>query len=69
MIFGPLLYAVVANVCYTAGWITDVVAYRGAPCKALFKAGVVFSVVLTAIPGSWAVVALLITIYTGRKLD
>jgi hypothetical protein len=29
----------------------------------------VFAVVLTALPGVWAVVAWLITVYTGRKLD
>jgi len=69
MIFGPLLYAIMANLCFTMGWITDIVAYRGCPRKGLFKAGLIFSIVLTALPGIWTVTALVITIYTGRKLD
>ena len=69
MIFGPMLYAILANLWYTLGWITDVIAYRGSPRQGMFKAGFIFSIVLTALPGIWAVVALLITIYTGHKLD
>jgi hypothetical protein len=68
MIFGPLIYGVFANVCYTLGWIADTIFYRGTPRTRLFKAGLIFSVVLTALPGLWAVAAWLITIYTGRKL-
>ncbi|HUK47319.1 MAG TPA: hypothetical protein VLW06_06995 [Terriglobales bacterium] len=69
MIIGPAFYCIAANLCYTLGWIVDVTAYRGIPRKGLFKAGLIFSIVLTALPGAWAVVAWLITIYTGRKLD
>lgn len=69
MIFGPFIYGIMANLCYTLGWIVDITAYRGSPRKGLFKAGLIFSIVLTALPGTWAVVAWLITIYTGRKLD
>ena len=68
MIFGPLIYGVLANVCYTLGWTVDTIFYRGTPRTRLFKAGLIFSVVLTAFPGLWAVAAWLITIYTGRKL-
>ena len=69
MIFGPLIYAFLANACYTLGWIADTVFYRGAPRARLYKSGLIFSVVLTALPGVWAVVAWLTTVYTGRKLD
>ncbi len=68
MLIGPVIYGVLANVCYTLGWIVDTIFYRGTPRKQLFKAGLIFTVVLTALPGLWAVVAWLITIYTGRKL-
>jgi hypothetical protein len=69
MLFGPFLYAAIANVCYTLGWVVDTTFYRGTPRTRLYKAGLIFSIVLTALPGLWAVVAWLITIYTGRKLD
>jgi uncharacterized BrkB/YihY/UPF0761 family membrane protein len=68
MIFGPPIYAVLANICYTFGWIVDMTYYRGAPRRRLFKAGLIFSIVLTALPGLWAVAAWLITIHTGRKI-
>jgi hypothetical protein len=47
----------------------DAVFYMGTPRRRLYKSGLIFSVVLTALPGVWAVVAWLITVYTGRKLD
>lgn len=68
MIFGPFLYVILANVCYTLGWIVDTIFYRGSPRVLLFKAGLVLSVALTALPGLWAVLAWLITLYTGQKL-
>lgn len=69
MLFGPFIYAIVANVCYTGGWIVDTLAFQGEPRVGLYKAGVVFSVVLTALPGAWAVVAWVMTLITGHKLD
>jgi hypothetical protein len=69
MIIGPFVYAALANVCYTFGWICDVVFYRGQPRTWLYKSGIVFSIALTALPGLWAVAAWLITLHTGRKLD
>ena len=69
MIFGPFAYAFMANVCYTLGWVVDTVAFRGAPRIRFYKAGVVFSVALTAWPGVWAVVAWLTTLITGQQLD
>ena len=69
MIFGPAIYAFIANACYTLGWIADTFSSQSRPRLGLYKAGVVFSVVLTALPGAWAVVAWLMTRITGHKLD
>lgn len=69
MFVGPVFFAIAANVCYTFGWIVDVVAFSGSPRKGLFRAGLIFSLILTAMPGLWAVFAFLMTVYTGRKLD
>lgn len=69
MFSGPGLSVILANVGYTFGWLPDVALYRGSPGKRLFRSGFMFSLVLTALPGIWAVVALLITVHTGRKLD
>jgi len=69
MLFGPVVYCIIANVGYTLGWIVDTIFYRGAPRKRLYKTGLVFSLILTALPGVWAVVAWLITVCTGEKMD
>lgn len=68
MLIGPLFYGIAANVCYTFGWMVDVTAYRGSPRRWLYKLGLIFSLVLTALPGVWALSVWLFTIYTGRKL-
>jgi hypothetical protein len=68
MIFGPVLYAVLANFAYTNGPIFDAVVYKGSPRGKLFKTGNIFSLILTAPPGTWAVVAWLSTVVTGEKL-
>src|SRR5882672_7604024 len=62
MFIGPVFYGIMANICYTSGWIIDVAAYRGGPRKKLFKLGFIFSLVLTALPGIGAVLAWLITV-------
>lgn len=69
MIFGAFLYAFFANCCYTLGWLVDTSCYRAAPRVRLYRAGLIFSIVLAALPGIWAVVAWLITVITGQKLD
>ncbi len=68
MFFGPFLYGAFANVTYTIGPIFDTALYRGSPRRKIFKAGYFFSLVLTGVPGAWAVVAWLTTSFTGRKL-
>jgi hypothetical protein len=69
MIIGPIIYGVLANICFSFGWIVDAMFYRGRPRTFLYKTGLTFSMILTALPGIWAVVAWCITLYTGRKLD
>jgi hypothetical protein len=68
MIFGPFLYAGLANLAYTAGPTFDTIFFRAMPRRGLFKAGYIFSLVLTALPGAWAVVAWLIAVVTGQKM-
>ena len=69
MILGPFVWAFMANACYTSGWLLDVIAYTGKPRCRLFKIGLLFSLVLTALPGLWALIAWLITLVTGQKMD
>jgi hypothetical protein len=69
MIFGPIVYGILANICFTLGWIVDTVAYRGNPRTNLYRGGLAFSIVLTSLPGAWAVTAWIISVATGKKLD
>lgn len=69
MVIGPPFYAILANLAYTAGPILDVSIYRGRPRKQMLKVGYVFSIVLTASPGVWALAAWVWTAATGTKLD
>jgi len=66
---GAVIYVAMANIFYTLGWAVDTIFYNGSPRKRLYKSGLIFTAVLTALPGVWAVVAWLITVFTGRKLD
>lgn len=69
ILFGSVIYLAVANVCYTLGWVVDTLLYNGHPRVRLYKSGLVFALVLTALPGVWAVVAWLTTVISGQKLD
>jgi hypothetical protein len=59
MIFGPIVYVCFANT----------VSSQSRPRVGLYRTGVIVCVVLTALPGVWAVVAWLMTLIIGRKLD
>ena len=56
MFFGPLVYGTVANLCYTSGWLLELLARavwgRQAPHMGplLFREGLIFSVGLTLLP-------------------
>ena len=69
MIVGPFVYGFMANLFYTAGPILDCLFFDGVPKKKLFAIGLFFSMGLTALPGLWAVVAWIITLISGHKLD
>jgi hypothetical protein len=69
IIIGTVIYIAMANVCYTLGWVVDTIWYNGNPRKRLYKSGLTLAVVLSALPGLWAVVAWLMTLITGHKLD
>jgi hypothetical protein len=69
MIFGPFVFGFFANICFTFGWIVDTISYRGMPRTRLYKAGVIFSVILASLPGIWAVTAWLMTVIARHKLD
>ncbi len=69
MIAGPIIYGIFANLCYSLGWVVDTTIYRGDPRTVLYKAGLIFSLIQTALPGIWAVVAWCITLYTWKKRD
>ena len=69
MIFGPFVYAFMANLCYSLGSLCDSLRRSTKPSKKLFRAGLYFSMALTALPGLWALVAWITTLVTGKKLD
>ena len=58
VIFGVIAYGILANVCFTGGWVAEIVAKRiwekeiGAIAQITFFLGLVFSVLLTLLPGA-----------------
>lgn len=64
----PILLAIMANLCYTSGWIIDLVFYSGEPRYFLFKNGLLISCIITLLPGIWAVSLWLTTLISGHKL-
>jgi hypothetical protein len=69
MILGPPVYAVLANICYTLGPVLDFLWGSREPSKKLFRAGLFFSLALTALPGIWAVYCWIHSVVTGQKMD
>jgi hypothetical protein len=55
-IFGVIFYGLMANICFTGGWITELIVRRVWPREAdrfattAFSLGVAFSVLLTLVP-------------------
>lgn len=56
-LFGVVIYGIMANVCFTAGWLVELVIRKIWPAEAdrfatlTFSLGLVFSVLLTLTPG------------------
>jgi hypothetical protein len=54
--FGAILYALAANFCYTLGWVTELIWFRGDSALSekmrpkVFRAGLILSSVLTLLP-------------------
>ena len=69
LILFPVVFGIASNLCYTAGWIIDIVLFCSAPRLRLFRTGLIASTALASQPGLWAVIAWMITIYTGHKLE
>lgn len=69
MLFGAIIYVVMANLCDMFGWTVDTVFYNDRPRMRLYRSGIIFANALTPPPRVWAVVAWFITLHTGRKLD
>jgi hypothetical protein len=66
IIVGVIVYALAANACYTLGWITEILWSDAdtpridAKRRKVFRFGLIFSVVLTLLPGvlvpiAWAI--------------
>jgi len=55
--FGILAYGIAANLCYTGGWLTELLMQKISPGQSdrlailSFKSGLIFSVVLSLFPG------------------
>lgn len=56
LVLGVLVYGVLANVCYTLGWVIELWGRKTEPLAArqrarwMFRAGLIFSCVLTSLP-------------------
>jgi len=68
---GSILFAVAANVCYTAGWITEL-AWMGSNVAAerdfaprAFRAGFAFSCLLTSLPIWIALFVMVVRTFTN----
>jgi len=61
---GLFLALIAANVCYTAGWVTEIVLLRGEPSEPsigprLLRWGLAFSVVVVMLPTMlWAIICI-----------
>ena len=56
MFSGTVIFVVMANIFYTLGWVVDTIFYSGRPRNRVYKSGLIFTVVLTALPefGLWS---------------
>jgi len=69
MIMGSFGFWIIANVCYTAVWIVDLILSLDKGRERAFKMFLIFWMTVAVLPGLWAVVAFIITLITGKKLD
>lgn len=56
LVLGAVVYGIMANLCYTLGWVIELSSRRKDPLAArrrgrwMFRAGMIFSCVLTSLP-------------------
>lgn len=56
LVLGVILYGIMANLCYTLGWVVELWGRKADPVAArrrgewMFRAGLLFSSVLTSLP-------------------
>jgi hypothetical protein len=56
VLFGVIIYGILANACYTGGWVTELIVRRMWPREAdrfatlSFSLGIIFSVLVTLVP-------------------
>jgi len=66
IIVGVIVFALAANVCYTLGWITEIIWSGGDVARTeamrpkVFRIGLIFSIIITLLPGilipvAWAI--------------
>jgi hypothetical protein len=71
--FGVVAYAIAANICYTAGWVAEVMISRSQKRSATafglkaFRYGLRFSVVVTFLPALLCWALFLFLLATGQK--
>lgn len=72
-IFGIILYAIMANICYTSGWIVELFLAKRYPSKAVgfgvrtFRAGMKFSIALTFFPAIFCWAGFLFEVISGHR--
>lgn len=74
MIFGVIAFAILANICYTGGWVVELLLSRLLPYAnttlfglRAFRFGLVFSVFITIFPALLSWVVLFIALKNGQK--
>ena len=65
MFLGPPIYALFANLCYTLGPIINRLVSKKKPLPGLLAFGFLFSILLTAAPGVWAMYCWYRAVKTG----
>lgn len=62
LVLGVVVYGIMANLCYTLGWVVELLGRKANPAAArqrgqwMFRAGLLFSCVLTSLPFWYACV-------------
>ncbi len=75
-VFGIIAYGILANICYTAGWISELIVRSMSTSERsaayglqTFRFGVQFSVFLTLLPAAVCWISFAVTLITGHKIQ